>query len=186
MAPLQRSLSLKNMRSKLLALIAALAAFTSLADTTQDSSISSLGTGIHLFSNNLLDDYGRLMFGSTTSNYPALKRSGATLQMRTANDASYADFKLRTLLVDTTKTAGGTTSTQTINKGSGSVNIAASGTSCIVSNSLCTTSSYVIATLQTADATGYVKNVVPGAGFFTITTATNTAEVAIAWLIINP
>lgn len=178
------------MRKTILAIALAVAAAAFLpafaTDTTQDSSISSVGTGIHMLSNNTQDDYNRLCFGGTTASFPALKRSSALLLVKTADDAGYSDLRLRTLLVDKTITAPGTTGNRGINKGAGSVNIAAGGSSVVVTNSLVIATSMVIATLQTADSTGYVKSVVPASGYFTITTSSNTAEVMVAFFVINP
>lgn len=162
------------------------ALFTTRAADTQDSAMLSVGTGIHLLSNNLLTDYNRLQFGGTSASFPALKRSGATLQVKTASDSAYADIKARTLLLDTTLVTVGTTNVQTINKGSGRINIQAGQGSIVVSNSLVTATSYVIAQNQTADATGRVTAVVPAAGYFTIHTETNTTEAAVAFIVINP
>jgi hypothetical protein len=85
-----------------------------------------------------------------------------------------------------TNTASGTTGNQTINKASGTVNIAAAGTSITVTNSLVTTSSIVFATIRTNDATAVIKNVVPAAGSFTINlNAAATAETSIGFFVIN-
>ena len=100
------------------------------------------------------------------------------------------DMKLR---IDTlgkpiflsTVTAGGTTGNQTINKASGTVNIAAAGTTVTVTNSLCTTSSIVFAVIRTNDATAQVLNVVPGAGSFVINIVACAAETSIGFLVIN-
>lgn len=87
---------------------------------------------------------------------------------------------------DATNTAAGTTGAQTINKPSGTVNFAAAATSLVVTNSLCTTSSIVFATIRTNDATATIKNVVPAAGSFTITLgAAATAETSVGFFIIN-
>jgi hypothetical protein len=85
-----------------------------------------------------------------------------------------------------TNTAAGTTSVQTINRPSGTINIAAGETSKDVNNSLCTTSSIVFAVVRTNDTTAYIKNVVPGAGSFTINLgAAATAETSVGFFIIN-
>ena len=85
-----------------------------------------------------------------------------------------------------TNTAAGTTGNQTINKPSGTVNIAAAGTSITVTNSLVTTSSIVFATIRTNDATAVIKNVVPSSGSFTINlNAAATAETSIGFFVIN-
>jgi len=56
----------------------------------------------------------------------------------------------------------------------------------VVTNSLCTTSSIVFATVRTNDATAYIKNVVPAAGSFTINLGANAAaETSVGFFIIN-
>lgn len=50
------------------------------------------GDGIIRLYNAAQTDFGRLQFGGTTSSFPALKRSSATLQARLADDSTYADF----------------------------------------------------------------------------------------------
>ena len=86
----------------------------------------------------------------------------------------------------TTITAGGTTGNQTINKLTGTVNIAAAGTSVTVTNALVTTSSIVFAVIRTNDTTAVIKNVVPSSGSFVITlNAAATAEVSIGFIVFN-
>lgn len=46
--------------------------------------------------------FGRLQFGGTTSSYPALKRSSATLQVRLADDSAYAAFRALQFETDAT------------------------------------------------------------------------------------
>ena len=85
-----------------------------------------------------------------------------------------------------TNTAAGTTGAQTINRPSGTVNFGIGAGSLVVTNSLCTTSSIVFATVRTNDATAYIKNVVPAAGSFTINLgAAATAETSVGFFIIN-
>lgn len=86
-----------------------------------------------------------------------------------------------------TITTGGTTGNQTINKPTGTVNIAAAGTNVTVTNSYCTTSSIVYAIVRTNDATATgIKNIVPGSGSFVITlNAAATAEVSIGFIVFN-
>jgi hypothetical protein len=85
-----------------------------------------------------------------------------------------------------TNTAGGTTGAQTINKPTGTVNFAAAATSLVVTNSLCSTSSIVFAVIRTNDTTAVIKNVVPGAGSFTINlNAAATAETSVGFWVIN-
>jgi hypothetical protein len=85
-----------------------------------------------------------------------------------------------------TNTASGTTGNQTINKTSGTVNIAAAGTTVTVTNSLVSASSIVYAVIRTNDATATIKNVVPAAGSFVINLgAAATAETSIGFFVIN-
>ncbi len=85
-----------------------------------------------------------------------------------------------------TNTAAGTTGNQTIDKPSGTVNIAATGSTVTVTNALCTTSSIIFAVVRTNDTTALIKNIVPGSGSFVITMNANvTAETSIGWFIIN-
>ena len=85
-----------------------------------------------------------------------------------------------------TNTAAGTTGAQTIDRPSGTVNFGIGDSALVVTNSLCTTSSIVFATVRTNDATAYIKNVVPAAGSFTINLgAAATAETSVGFFIIN-
>ena len=64
---------------------------------------------------------------------------------------------------------GGTaTNTPTLNFNNGRITALAAATQIVISNSQVTALSKVFATLTTADATGWIKNVVPGAGTITI------------------
>ncbi|MDD5036956.1 MAG: hypothetical protein PHE55_19695 [Methylococcaceae bacterium] len=88
------------------------------------------------------------------------------------------------LYLDYTNTA--TVGAVTINKPSGRVNVAAGGTSIVVTNSLVTEKSHVMACVSSNDTTAYVKNVVPVAGSFTINLGTAaSAQASIDFLVIN-
>lgn len=96
---------------------------------------------------------------------------------------SYFDGKI---VQGATNTAAGTTGNQTINKPTGTVNIAAAGTSVTVTNSLVTSSSIVFCVVRTNDSTALIKNVVPSSGSFTINmNAAVTAETSIGFMVIN-
>lgn len=95
--------------------------------------------------------------------------------------ASVTTFKLRRTI-----TAGGTTGNQVINLPAGTVNFAAAATALTVTNSTVTANSIIITTTRTNDATCTVKNVVAGAGTFTINmTAGCTAETSVGFLVTN-
>ena len=85
-----------------------------------------------------------------------------------------------------TITAAGTTGAQTINKASGSVNLAASATSLVVTDSLVSTSSVIICTVGSNDTTCKSVQAVAGSGSFTIyPNAAPTAETRVNFLITN-
>jgi hypothetical protein len=113
-------------------------------------------------------------------------RSSAGVLKVTDGSTGYGKLAMGGLDLDRTITPTGTTGNQTINKPSGTVNIAASGTSVTVTNSLVTADSIVYAVLRTNDDTAWIKNVVPAAGSFTINLgAAATAEVSIGFLVTN-
>lgn len=79
-----------------------------------------------------------------------------------------------------------TTGAQAQNTPAGRVIIAAGGTSVAVTNNLVDVNSIIIAVVSSGDATAYVKNVVPGAGIFTINLgAATTANANISYFVIN-
>ncbi len=87
--------------------------------------------------------------------------------------------------LDKTITPAGTTGARTINKPAGSVNFAASATSLVVTNSLVTANSVIVATLGN-DSTAKAVSAVPTAGSFTLRPNTApTAEVPAYFLVIN-
>lgn len=128
----------------------------------------------------------------TNSTYQMQIKGNGNIQINTNTDAGYRFDVNGTARVqgalnfNPTNTASGTTGNQTINKASGTVNIAAAGTTVTVTNSLVTTSSIVFAVIRTNDATATIKNVVPAAGSFTINLGSaTTAETSIGFFVIN-
>jgi hypothetical protein len=90
------------------------------------------------------------------------------------------------VMVTKTITGGGTTGAQTINKTGGSVNFAAGASTLVITNSLVTASSLIVATAAANDATCSVKDVEAASGSFTIRmTANCTAETRVNWLVLN-
>ena len=115
--------------------------------------------------------------------------SGATSDLLNLQVAGISKFKISSdgkPSYESSNTPSGTTGNQTINKTSGTVNIAAAGTTITVTNSLVSTSSIVMAVVRTNDTTAYIKNVVPSAGSFVINLgAAATAEVSIGFIVNN-
>ncbi len=88
--------------------------------------------------------------------------------------------------LDKTVTAAGTTGAQTINKPTGSVNLAASAASLVVTNSLVTANSIIQLTVGTNDATMKSALAVAAAGSFTIyPNAVPTAETRVNFTVTN-
>jgi hypothetical protein len=128
----------------------------------------------------------------TNSTYQMQIKGNGNVQINSNTDAGYRFDVNGTARVqgalnfNPTNTASGTTGNQTINKASGTVNIAAAGTTVTVTNSLVTASSIVYAVIRTNDSTAVIKNVVPGAGSFVINLgAAATAETSIGFFVIN-
>lgn len=90
---------------------------------------------------------------------------------------------LKQVYFDYTNTA--TVGAVTINKAAGRVNIAAAGTSVVVTNSLVTAASHVLAVISTNDTTARVTAVVPAAGSFTIYTVATTAQTSFDFFVVN-
>lgn len=85
-----------------------------------------------------------------------------------------------------TVTAGGITGNRTIDKTVGSVNFAAGATSLVVTNSLVTVNSIILATVAGNDATIKSVQVVAAAGSFTLyANAAATAETRVNFIVIN-
>ena len=90
------------------------------------------------------------------------------------------------IVVNKTITAAGTTGAQTINQTSGSVNFAIAATSLVVTNSLVTTSSIIMATVASNDTTMKSVQAVAAAGSFTLyANAAATAETRVNFLVLN-
>jgi len=88
--------------------------------------------------------------------------------------------------LDKTVTAAGTTTPQTINKNAGAVNFAAADASKVVTNSLVTANSIIVATVATNDSTMKSVQAVAAAGSFTLyANAAATAETRVNFLVIN-
>lgn len=116
-----------------------------------------------------------------------LRRNAAgVVEVNNGTSATFRDLKLRQLVTDATITAGGTTGAQTINKGAGTVNFAASATSLVVTNSLVTANSLVICYVLTNDATMMAAFAVCASGSFTIRgNAAPTAETKVGFVIVG-
>lgn len=86
-----------------------------------------------------------------------------------------------------TVTAGGTTGAQTINKSAGSVNFAATATSLVVTNSTVASTSIIICTVGTNDATLKSVQCIAGSGSFTMfANAAAAAETRVNFWVITP
>lgn len=63
------------------------------------SRLASPADGQILITNNASTDFGRLNFGGTTSDFPALKRNSATIEARLADDSDYSPIRAARFLL---------------------------------------------------------------------------------------
>ena len=133
--------------------------------------VSRGGTGLATLTVN------RIPYGNGTSAF----QSSANLTYDGAIFTAKAN-----IVVDKTVTAGGTTGAQTINKTTGSVNFAAAAASVVVTNSLVTTLSIILATVATNDGTMKSVQAVAAAGSFTLyANVAPTPETRVNFLVLN-
>jgi hypothetical protein len=119
----------------------------------------------------------RIPYGNGTSPY----QSSANLTYDGSVFTAKAD-----IVVDKTITPALTTGAQTINKTAGSVNFAIAASSLVVTNSLVTTSSIILATIGTNDTTMKSVSAVAASGSFTLfANAAATAETRVNFLVLN-
>lgn len=167
--------------------------------------VSSTGINCFQFNSNgnetLVTLYG--VAGSSSSpGYAFLLNADTGLYLGGANDelglSTNGSSRLRltdswvvfedgmSLNVDATITPG--TGAQIINKMAGTVNFAGAAATLVVTNSLVTTSSIIIAQIGTVDATMLGVTAVAGAGSFTLTAtpAAPTGITRVNFLVINP
>lgn len=144
------------------------------------------GTAIKLGSATFLSWTGTTLDASASAVIGFYKEDSNTLALCDGTTlANYRDFKIRKLILDATMTAAGTTGARTINKGAGSVNFAAGASTLVVTNSLVTTASIILAVVDSSQPYS-VQRVVAGAGSFTIyLNTTISSETAVKWVVVN-
>jgi hypothetical protein len=174
--------------------------------TTTLSKLADVATGNALISGGVgvAPSYGKIGLTTHVSGILAVNNGGTGLTTLTANRIPYGDgtsafqssanftydgstFTVKAdIVVNKTITASGTTGAQTIDKTSGSVNFAIAATSLVVTNSLVTTSSVILATVASNDTTMKSVQAVAAAGSFTLyANAAATAETRVNFLVLN-
>ena len=86
---------------------------TSIVSVGSGGSVTNLipsANGVLRLTDAAQTDFGRLQFGGTTSSFPALKRSSATLQARLADDSAFTNIQGK-LTTETAYTAGSVVAT---------------------------------------------------------------------------
>ena len=168
-----------------------------LADIAAGNALISGGVGV-------APSYGKIGLTTHVSGILPVANGGTGLATLTANQIPYGNgtsalqssanltydgsvFTAKAdIVVDKTITASGTTGAQTINKTAGSVNFAALATSLVVTNSLVTTSSVILATVASNDTAMKSVQAVAAAGSFTLyANAGATAETRVNFLVLN-
>lgn len=66
---------------------------SNLIGSTTNGYFSFVSNGVVRLTNDAATDFNRLQFGGTTSSFPALKRSSATLQVRLADDSAFTTIQ---------------------------------------------------------------------------------------------
>lgn len=174
--------------------------------TTTLSTLADVATGNALISGGVgvAPSYGKIGLTTHVSGILSVANGGTGLAILTLNQIPYGNnagsfqssanltydgsiFTAKAnIVVDKTITAPGTTGAQTINKTSGSVNFAIAATSLVVTNSLVTTSSIILATVASNDTTMKSVQAVATAGSFTLyANAAATAETRVNFLVLN-
>lgn len=157
-------------------------AFVKLYDNGTAIIDSDTGTGTNILA---LKYAGAARFTFTYQGALTTSVTGAVIGPSAAGGLQLgaASTGLKMVYVDYTNT--GTVGAVTINKASGRVNIAATGTSVVVTDSLVTAAAHCFANASTNDATAKVTAVVPAAGSFTIYTTAVTAQTSFDFFCLN-
>jgi lysophospholipase L1-like esterase len=109
-----------------------------------------------------------------------------TLRVRLTDAGVFTMSGITDFAIPKTITAAGTTGARTINQNSGSVNFAAAASSLVVTNSLVTANSIIIATVGTNDLNMSAVKCVAAAGSFTMyPDAPPSAETRVNFLVTN-
>ena len=157
----------------------------------RSNTLNNYANGVSIIANpanyvQIYDGAGGNAIRILSSGYVGIGLTAPTERLHVVGNALITtNLTANDLSLSKTITAPATTGNQTINKAAGRVNIAAAGTTVVVTCSLATANSIIIAVAATADATARVTNVVPAAGSFTINTVATTAETAFNFLIVN-
>jgi hypothetical protein len=157
----------------------------------RSNALNNYNNGVSIIANpanyvQIYDGAGGNAIRILSSGYVGIGLTAPTERLHVVGNALITtNLTANDLSLSKTITAPATTGNQTINKAAGRVNIAAAGTTVVVTCSLVTANSIIIAVAATADATARVTNVVPAAGSFTINTVATTAETAFNFLIVN-
>ena len=157
----------------------------------RSNALNNYANGVSIIANpanyvQIYDGVGGNAIRILSSGYVGIGLTAPTERLHVVGNALITtNLTANDLSLSKTITAPATTGNQTINKAAGRVNIAAAGTTVVVTCSLVTANSIIIAVAATDDATAMVTSVVPAAGSFTINTVATTDETAFNFLIVN-
>jgi hypothetical protein len=85
--------------------------------------MSAPSDGLVLFRNNAGTDFSRLQFGGTTSSFPSLKRSGALIEVKLADDSAYASITADNVYARGVIRLGGTNDNRISDGGAGIIRL---------------------------------------------------------------
>jgi hypothetical protein len=86
---------------------------------TSRSTMFAPSDGVILLQNQASTDFGRLQFGGTTSSFPAIKRNGAAIDVRLADDSGYANIRANVMNAVTGFQINGAATSGTVLLGNG-------------------------------------------------------------------
>lgn len=171
------------------------------ANTTFGATLNTYRSTEHIFTNTAgtaqfnvdlvpSDTVGTLNLGdcvTTATTCVTLTQSSDTVAIGGGTGTTLNLAGTKSVGLQRTITAAGTTGAQTINKQAGTVNFAAGAAAIVVTNSTVTASSIITTNIRFADATcTFVKSSVPTSGSFTITLNANcTAETSVGFVVWN-
>lgn len=132
---------------------------------------------------------GMVSFFINAANVPAFENSAGLVQAVDVSDANGNKVITGNLTVSQrvsfNSAIAGAAGNQTANCPAGRVIAGIGATQVTVTNSYVTTSSIVVATAAANDTTGRVNSVVANAGNFQVNLTAPTANMPVAWLVLN-
>ena len=144
----------------------------------------AIGDGIWRMTDSAGADFTRLQFGGTSAEFPALGKTAGNghLRILDGTGAASTNSLVFAATIDTTARTG-----MTMNRQTGRVKLSSGGQTYLLTNNLATTSSAIMATVNSDDATATSCKAIPTAGLITLKlNGVAAADTEITFLISSP